>query len=317
MPDAQRVSREPWIKVKVGLISSDKVGALSSDAARWGWTKTLCMGKTQRRMGVFASTRHLADLLGKHGRFVSEYVSHGLLHVVPDLCARCRSNHLEERPGEVVIHDYRREQRDPTNADRQADFKEAHNAIGNGETNAPVTPEVTPLSRARGMTVTVTETETAPVSLSRATPSPKPPQARGGSPSTEPRLTKEQLTAWGSFSAREWQPFREAWMGRGLLWPPFGGPDDDDTSQRGLLWQIANARPNDLGRWVRQAKGRTSREVITHVLEKWHEVRAEANVDDDEWEERKLEERQAARGRMSRLGEVISDWKPIVEDPAA
>lgn len=99
----------------------------------------------------------------------------------------------------------------------------------------------------------------------------------------EPRLTREQLEAWASYQRAAWGPFKAAWIGRGFLWPPTGSSEDEDgQSLRSLLWQVADARPNDLGRWVREAKGRTPRDVVAHVLERWHALRAEVGVDEDE-----------------------------------
>lgn len=104
-------SREPWIKLKVGIIRSDKVGSLPSGEARWGWVKVLCEAKLQRRMGVFASRKHLRSILGTHARFVSAYVTSGLLHEAPVKC-RCIDSYADAGPaaGELVVHDYRDEQ---------------------------------------------------------------------------------------------------------------------------------------------------------------------------------------------------------------
>lgn len=414
--DGPRVSREPWIKIKVNIISSDKMGELPGDSARWGWIKVLIAGKTQRRLGVFASAQHLADLLGRHARFIPSYVASGLLHVLPALCDRCRAAYPDERRGEVVIHDYRREQRDPTNADRQASHRgkgheegaasgaaaaagragvergsndkvtactvtsarsadtlsllEANErglrsgirisppismpdrvpvpvAVGQPfkapsehETARNVTAKVTPMSRkdngdvtakvtadsrARGTTVTVTKT-----SLSE-TPSPRSRQrffptselVGAGQRSKEPfegppvedgrgpRLTKERLDAWASFRHPSWQPFKRAWLARGIPLPPPGSAsDDEETSLRSRLWEIADARPNDLGRWVAEAQGRTVHAVIGHVFDRWSDMRdgiAAAGVEDDEaWEAGKVAERRVATGALARLSDLLT-----------
>lgn len=152
---------EPWVKVKVGLVKSDKVAGLPNGDARWGWVKALAEAKLQRRMGVFASRRHLADLLGPEGRYVRDYVRVGLAHDVPEAdeawpenCTdrRCDRYYREDTtPGEVVIHDFRLEQRDPTNADRQERFS---NARRNGAPNAPSNAPVTGRSRALSPSLT-------------------------------------------------------------------------------------------------------------------------------------------------------------------
>lgn len=129
-------SREPWIKLLVGIYRSDKLAALPSDAARWGWIGVLTNAKTQRRMGVFASQAHLEDVLGKRGRFFLDYVKVGLLHRAPHLCEECARRNPEIKDGEVIVHDFLVQQRDPTNADRQLTWRESHNAERNGADNA-------------------------------------------------------------------------------------------------------------------------------------------------------------------------------------
>lgn len=278
-PVATRGSREPWIKVKVGLVRSDKLGALPSDTARWGWMKVLAEAKLQRRMGLFASVKAIADLIGRHGRFVPEYISAGLLHVAPALCDRCLVQYGDAHPSEVMVHDYRIEQRDPTNADRQADWR---NGSVTPAVTEPVTLKVTPVSRAQGMTVTVTETEREENVGRKASLSPQAQPMPRVAQSRPILLTRDQLESWDSFQAWQWEPFKEAWFARGFRFPPAGSPDDDDTSQRGLLWQIAEGNPHRLGDWVRQAEGRTAREVIDSVLTQWHELRAEVIGDEQE-----------------------------------
>ena len=109
----------------------------------------------------------------------------------------------------------------------------------------------------------------------------------------EPRLTADQLAAWATFTSPEWQPFREAWLGRGLLWPPAGNPDDDpESSLRARLWEVAEARPNDLGRWVREARGRMSSAILSEVFDRWRghqdavDVAADAAEMEAEWTRR-------------------------------
>lgn len=285
--------REPWIKVRVGIVRSDKVASLPSDKARWGWVRVLVEAKLQRQLGMFGSRRHLAGLLGQHGRFVAAYIAAGLLEEAPTICPRCRPQHPDVEAGQLIVHDYRREQRDASNADRQATWRASHrNAPRNGADNASVTadvthtvtPTVTADSRARGMTETETERD-------REKAPRIPRRARTGQPAEEPRLTKAQLDAWATFG-REWDEVKAAWFAKGLRFPPSGSPDDDDTSQRGLLWQVLDAQPTNLVRWILEAPNASARQVIDHVLACWHEVRIEAGVDEpdpgvrerDRWE---------------------------------
>lgn len=314
--------REPWWKCRVGLRRSDKLAALPSDSARLGWVYVLCESKLQRRLGVFVSRVHFGDVMGRYVRYLNDYIAAGLAHESPALCDRCKASYPEAADGEIVIHDYRREQRDPTNADRQADYRgSGRNGQGNakvtpkvtpkvtassvtvgppsragagtsaggcapharaGETGAPesallsvdVTANVTPASRARGTTETETERISTPTPLGAV-------DARPAGESEEPRLTRAQLDAWATFTEPAWEPFKAAWLGRGLLLPPFGNPDDDaDTSQRARLWRIADDQPEALGRWVREAKGKTARDVIAYVFAQRAKVAERAESDE-------------------------------------
>lgn len=127
--------RKPWIKVDADTDESDKLAGLPNHNARWGWFRMMCRAKTQRRMGVFAGQAHLRQLLGTEGRYVPDMVKAGLLHVWPTDCGRCATDYAGDvTDGEIVVHDFRREQRDPTNADRQSRFR-------NGERNANLTDD--------------------------------------------------------------------------------------------------------------------------------------------------------------------------------
>lgn len=183
-------SREPWVKLKIGFRRSDKVASLVDDSARLGWVYVLLEAKVQRRMGVFASRAHLASLLGTYGECFDDWVAVGLLHVAPTLCAEClsRHGHDELRAGDIVVHDYLLEQRDPTNAERQAAWREKQregditpSAVTQPKrppervTAGSVTPpprrarpnaNVTADSRAGGTTATATETETTKKNVS-------------------------------------------------------------------------------------------------------------------------------------------------------
>lgn len=150
--------RKPWIKVDADADESDKLAGLPNHSARWGWFRMMCRAKTQRRMGVFAGQVHLRQLLGTEGRYVPDMVKAGLLHFWPTDCGRCASDYLgDATDGELVVHDYRREQRDPTNADRQAGYRD-RNAVSNGDSNATVPP----LSRAPSPSPSTSPSETIP-----------------------------------------------------------------------------------------------------------------------------------------------------------
>lgn len=203
------MAREPWIKLKVGTGTSEKLAELPDDSARWGYIRLLLAAKTQRRMGVFVNRALVEDVLGRHGAYLDAWLGVGLIHIAPALCEGCAGRHAQDqlRGGEVVVHDYLREQRDPTMPDRVDTFRKLQAAVEalaaagipipftdgvtadvtlrpvttpeaptappapvvtpDSVTSPPpehpaadVTANVTPLSRARGMTVTVTERET-------------------------------------------------------------------------------------------------------------------------------------------------------------
>lgn len=138
-----------------------------------------------------------------------------------------------------------------------------------------------------------------------------------GSPSRptahEPRLTKDQLEAWRSFAAPQWRAFKSAWLGRGFLWPPAGEDGDDDTTQRGLLWQIADARPSELGAWVRLAPGSHPREVIDYVLTRWHQIREDVGLEETEAKAVQARRRDAPQ----RAGAILDRLATQVEERAA
>lgn len=78
--------------------------------------------------------------------------------------------------------------------------------------------------------------------------------------------------SWADYDRIEWQPFRTAWTERGFLWAPSGAQDGGE-GQRAILWEIAAARPVDLGNWVREAPAGDRRSVIAYILDRWHEVK--------------------------------------------
>lgn len=335
-------TRVPWIRVDVDLDQSDKVGALAGGDARWGWVRTLLRAKTQRRMGIFGSRRHLAELLGAEGKHVPAFVRVGLAHEVPadptapwgcdspDDPERCRRWYPDAKPGEVVIHDFRKEQRDPTAADRKAAERSGMSRDGHGDVTAmsrrshgqtgpDVTAksrdghgDVTTDSRARGETVTMTVTRDVlevplnPEPPARARARGTPPTSGGnGSPV---RLTAEQRAAWRDFGP-EWDGFREAWTARGFRLPPTGGADEDDgpeQSQRRMLATVVDGWPGSVGAWVREAPpGAPAHAVVGHVLQRYREAiadrQARADADEVAWAADKAAERQRASAVLDEL----------------
>lgn len=152
----------PWIAVRIDLPDSAKLADLPSDSARWGWVNALAKAKTQKNLGVFESERHWREVMGRFGRYLSDYVSAGLIEKAGALCNRCQDSHSGLKAGALVIHDYRREQRDPTASTRQQRFREAHENDGesNGVDNAESNGEKTVDSRALSQSLSEDHQET-------------------------------------------------------------------------------------------------------------------------------------------------------------
>lgn len=268
---------EPWVKLKIGARRSGKIAGLPSDSARLGYFYLLLEAKVQRHMGVFDSRAHFVEVLGRFGRYLPDYIAAGLAHEVPAMCPECKRRNTQAKRGEIVVHDFQREQRDPTNAARQAEWRDRQrdesNGVDNGavtgnvtpEVTDPVTPTVTVDSRAPESTATVTVTVDVP---SRST--------KRGAPAGDdegPLLSRAQLDTWRSFGS-EWDAFKAAWLDRGLKLPPSGEPDEEG-SQRATLHPIVDDWPNDVAGWVRSApKGASGRDIVGHVISCYREATA-------------------------------------------
>lgn len=178
-------NHKPWWKADADADESDKLALLPSDAARWAWFRMMCRAKTQRRMGVFSGRVHLKALLGLNGRFVPDLIRIGTAHEWPTTCSRCQVDYTEDaQPGDVVVHDYRREQRDPTAAERQARARDRR-SHGHTERDGDSHGSVTSSSRALSPSL----------STSRSLPGEDEPYQVGGGP-IEPYRTMEELTGF-------------------------------------------------------------------------------------------------------------------------
>lgn len=182
---------KPWWKVDADTDESDKLARLSSDSARWGWFRMGCKAKTQRRMGVFAGRTHMRSLTGTSLKHIAELVASGLAHDWPTTCQRCTQDYAgDAQPGDLIVHDYRREQRDPTAADRQAEYRNSH-AERNGVSNGSVTPSSRALSPS--------------LSPSPSTPGEEEPYQVATPPEAAPlQALAEELTQRSSVMANVW-----------------------------------------------------------------------------------------------------------------
>jgi hypothetical protein len=128
-------------------------------------------------------------------------------------------------------------------------------------------------------------------------------------------LAPAERNPWRSFADRPeiWAPFVSAWLDRGFRLPPRGAAEDDpNTSLRSRLYEIADARPRDLGRWVGEATGTTPHQVVSHVFREWRELKVEAGVDPRPEPEPDEADRRAAAGSLARVASVLrsdaDDW---------
>lgn len=90
-----------------------------------------------------------------------------------------------------------------------------------------------------------------------------------------PLLDQRQRDAWVSFGS-EWDQVKDAWLARGLRYPPTGA-QDEEGSQREILWQLVRDWPEHLPEWIAQApKGASAMGVVGYVLERFHQARQES-----------------------------------------
>jgi hypothetical protein len=285
---------DPYVRVYYRILSDDRFEHVyEDDAALATWLRLLLIAD-----GAFPAPAHLPRKTDDAA--LEKLAAAGLVELLPRSLYRShglaaeRDHRSEAATFAADVRHHGPEKAKALQAARTA-AKEQEPSVS----SAPALPAQS-VSNADPMPLRATpsNSEQAPT----ATALPKP---RANSPTNEPRLTEHQLNSWNGFGPR-WARFKEAWLSRGLLYAPFGSPDDDDTSQRGLLFQVLDTRPNDIVRWVEQAPKPSAREVITYILEQWHEARAAAGVDDDEWEEAKVNDRRESIGSMTRIGELLA-----------
>jgi hypothetical protein len=127
-------------------------------------------------------------------------------------------------------------------------------------------------------------------------------------------LSREQHEAWLEFERGAdldvWAPTLEAWAER-FPWPPMGDRYDDDQapSQRSVLWQMLDAWPTEVPRWLRQApRAASARDVLAYCVRRWHDVREAVGPDpDDEMRVAEIRvDRAHARGVLTRVRDILA-----------
>jgi hypothetical protein len=91
----------------------------------------------------------------------------------------------------------------------------------------------------------------------------------------EPLLTHQQRDAWSDLGS-QWDAIKDVWLSRGFRLPPKGSADEP-RSQRAVFYEILDARPNDLRRWIQEAPGRTAYDVGRYVIRQWRDVQSAAS----------------------------------------
>lgn len=296
-----RPRKVPAVLVEATIRENGKLAELPSDTARLGYVY-ICLGAAkllQPVPGVFASKAHFKEVAGRFGRYLTAYLQVGLLEEAPRLCPKCKTAWASMPParGQIVTHDWHEHQYDPRKIERQREYEDRQRAAAAAAAEAPVSDAVSD-----GVSDAQSDAQSDAVSDgdSRARTDARVPGARrtlnveqendesGSLPvenrarnGTGPTLSKRERDAWSTFGS-EWDEVKAVWIARGLRLPPAGAPSEgDESTQRGVLFQVLDARPGDLVRWIREAPGKSSHDVVRHVLEQWHAVRAEAGVDDD------------------------------------
>lgn len=289
-----RPRKVPAVLIEATVRRNAKLAALPSDTARLGYFYLLGDAKLSEPVpGQFASRAVFRDVAGRWAKYLDDYISARLLEVAPRLCQKCRAawSAMPPRSGSLVVHDWQEHQYDPRKVERQREYEERQRASAESDVSDGVSDAQ---SDAVSDGVSDAANDAFPTGDSRG-------RARSGAPNVEreleprtvpvvergresddpgPTLSKSDLSAWSSFGP-EWDAFRLAWIGRGFRLPPSGQPDDP-AGQRAMLYQVLDARPTQLPRWVRMASGKTSHDVVAWILAQWHEVRAEAGIDDEE-----------------------------------
>ena len=127
-----------WLRLQAAMPESARVATLSSDAARWAFTATLCAAKKQDRSGAWANEQHYRACVTRSvARHLPELLEVGLVEEAPNLCPDCVKEWHELEPGWLVVHGWRHYQLDPTGAARQQAARARKREVASLEVTAP------------------------------------------------------------------------------------------------------------------------------------------------------------------------------------
>jgi hypothetical protein len=265
----------PWGRLDDGLYDHPKLDELGRDRLPAIGLWALAISWCNRRLTDGFVPADRVRLLGGSSVIADRLVTVGL---------------FDKEGEDYRVHDFLQfnDSRADVEARRAADAERKRKSRGISTPSTPESQVESQVESQRDSARTPPVTRARPHDRARPDPTRPIENEKVPSPLTtrvngaEPTLSKAELDAWRTFGP-EWDTFRHAWIGRGFRLPPTGSPEGDDTSQRGLLYQVLDARPADLVRWVKGAPGGAKHpsDVIGYVLTRWHEVRAEAGIDEE------------------------------------
>jgi hypothetical protein len=300
-----RPRKVPAVLVEATVKGNGKLADLPSDSARLGFFYVV-LGDAKLAApvpGQFTSRGQFKEVAGRFARYLDDYVKVGVLEVAPRLCARCKArwSAMPPKSGAMVVHDWHEHQYDPRKIERQREYEDRQradqlsisDAVSDGQSDgvsdrvSDRVSDAIPTGDSRGGAPDRavnheprTENEEHE-SIPRNGVYPAPNAEEPSLGRSEPLLDKRQLAAWQPYRRDQWAGFKAAWFARGFKLPPQGDPDDP-RSQAHIVWEILDNRGDELASWVADAPGKTSHEVVHHLLERWQRIKADAGIEDEQ-----------------------------------
>lgn len=141
---------DPWVAVEATIRRSAKMAALPNDTARYGFIVALGECKLLARQGSM-TPEQWPELMGRFARYLKDYVSVGLVHLMPAWCGdrACMRGRGPFPDGRLVIHNWPTYQRE--HARRQAEY-EQRLTDGPDDARTDVVTDVTTDTPSRGGT---------------------------------------------------------------------------------------------------------------------------------------------------------------------
>jgi hypothetical protein len=115
--------------------------------------------------------------------------------------------------------------------------------------------------------------------------------------------------AWGRFGS-EWNELKRIAWERGFPYPPAGtehdDPDDPEPSQRAVIWQSLDERPQLTLRIVGSSSSWS--QVVARLIADRRSLREAVGLDEDDaaWAKRRLPNGEEARRMMTSLRELVA-----------